>query len=144
MKSNFQNKKAFGNKPPREMSQRYLEAELDALTSLITRAREPVCFIIGCEKTVSLECGHLLERRHRWTRWDIEPKGNCHAQCPLHNQTHEGKPEIYQDSFIQRFGATAFEELQLRAHSNQKFTYPDLLALYESHKAVWEQLKKAA
>jgi hypothetical protein len=135
-KTNYQQKKSFSNKPPRLMSVRYLEAELDALTSLIVRKQEPICFIIGCDKTASLECGHLLERRHRHTRWDVDPKGNCHSQCPLHNQMHEAKPEIYQNSFIERFGQQAFDDLVARSRSNQKITYTELLDLYEERKAM--------
>lgn len=143
-RSNYQQKKSFSNKPPRLMSQRYLECELDALTSLIVRAQEPVCFVIGCEKTASLENGHLLERRHRHTRYDTHPKGNCHAQCPFHNQLHEAKPAIYVDSYIQRFGQQAFDELVARSRNNQKLTYSDLLELYEAKKSELARLKSRA
>lgn len=143
-RTNYQQKKPFSNKPPREMSVRYLEAELDALVSLIVRANEPVCFNDGCNKTKGLENGHLLERRHRPTRWDTTPEGNCHAQCPLHNQAHEGKPELYQDSYIKRFGRQAFHDLIARSRRNEKMTYTALLELYEDKKVELSRLRGKA
>lgn len=143
-KTNYQQKKAFSNKPPRVMSERYLVAELDAITSIIVRMKESVCFNIGCDKRVSLECGHLFERRHRHTRWDTSLDGNCHAQCPKHNQEHEQNFRKYQDSYIQRFGERAFDDLANRAHSNQKITYTDLLELLEEKQRQLAELKRAA
>jgi Bacteriophage Lambda NinG protein len=143
-RTNFQQKKSFSKKPPRVMSERYLVAELDAITSIIVRKQESACFIIGCQKRVDLENGHLFERRHRWTRWDTTLEGNCHAQCPKHNQEHESNFTLYQDSYIQRFGERAFDDLANRAHSNQKITYSDLLELLEEKKLQLESLKAAA
>lgn len=124
------------------MSDRYLRDELDAITSIIVRKRESVCFIIGCDKRVSLECGHLFERRHRWTRWDTQPDGNNHAQCPRHNQEHEANPRLYQDSYIRRFGERAFDDLANRAHSNQKLSYSEMLEIFEEKQRELEELKQ--
>ena len=140
-RTNYQQKK-FTTKKPRVMSERYLTAELDAIVSIIVRKQESVCFIIGCEKRVGLECGHLFERRHRHTRFDTNLDGNNHAQCPKHNQEHESNPSLYQDSYIQRFGQKAFDELEARAHSNQKLTYSDLLEMFEEKQRELEELKR--
>lgn len=132
MRSNYQNKKAFSKKPPREMSERYLVAELDALVRLIMHKLEFACFTCGVTK--NLQVGHLFERRHRWTRWDTTPEGNNHLQCEKCNVLHESKPQIYIDKFVKRFGERALDEVGVRAHSNQKLTYSDLLDLYEEKK----------
>lgn len=126
----------------REFSTGWLEDELDRLTSLIVRRREPFCFTCGIG--TGLQCGHLFERRHRPTRWDIDSAGNNHSQCDRCNADHEAHPGIYRKAFIKRFGEQAYRELDERAHSRQKLTYSDLVALYEAHKATWETLKKAA
>lgn len=141
-RTNFQQKKSFSKKPPRVMSDRYLRDELDAITSIIVKKLETACFINGCDKRVGLECGHLFERRHRHTRWDTHPEGNCHAQCHAHNQEHENNPRLYQDSYIQRYGERAFDDLGNRAHSNQKLTYSDLLEIFEEKQRQWEDLKR--
>lgn len=143
-RTNYQQKKPFPKKPPRVMLDRYLCAELDAIASMIVKKLESVCFNIGCDKRVGLEWGHLFERRHRHTRWDTHPEGNCHAQCHAHNQEHESNPRLYQDSYIQRYGERAFDDLANRAHSNQKLTYSDLLEIFEEKQRQWEELKKAA
>ena len=135
-------------KPKREFSTGYLEDALDDLTSKIIRRLERVCFTCGvsAERTREgyLTCGHLFERRHRATRWDIGPIGNNHSQCSNCNADHEPHPEIYRNVFIKRFGQPAYDDLNSRAHSRMKITYLDLLAMYEGHKATWEALKKAA
>ena len=143
-KSNYQHKQAFSKKPPRPMSDKYLHDELDAITSVIVRMLESVCFTVGCDKRVGLECGHLFERRHKHTRYDTTPDGNCHAQCPLHNQEHERNPSLYEASYIQRFGEAKFEALRARARSNQKLTYSDLLELLEQKQQQLAELKSKA
>ena len=141
-RTNYQQKKAFSNKPPRVMSDRYLRDELDALVRKILHKLESVCFTCGTTK--NLQVGHLFERRHRHTRWDTSPEGNNHLQCENCNSRHEAKPEIYRDKFLMRFGERAYDEVATRAHSNQKLGYNDLIEIYESLKQQWEELKKRA
>lgn len=134
----------YKQKAPRLYSVRWLETRLDELTSGIVRINEQVCFNAGCGVKTGLQCGHLFERRHRPTRWDIHPEGNNHSQCERHNFLHEEKPSLYQDSFIERFGERAFDDLANRSRSNTKITYSDLEALYEERKQQLAELKKAA
>src|SRR5690349_16310561 len=112
--------KPWTKKPAPFASTRWFENQLDDFTSKIVLFNEKVCFIIGCGVTKDLQCGHLLERRHRHTRWDIEPAGNNHPQCPFHNFIHEEKPEIYRTDFVLRFGQSALDELERRARSMEK------------------------
>ena len=142
MRTNYQRKQAFPKKAPRSMSDRYLVDELDAITSLIVRAQESVCFIVGCEKRDNLECGHLLERRHRHTRWDTTLDGNCHAQCHEHNQEHERDSRLYVDSYIERFGERAYDEMVWRSRNNQKLVYSDLLNLLEEKQKQFSELRR--
>ena len=137
-------KKPFSNKPLREYSTRWLEHHLDELTSKIVLFNEKVCFIIGCGKTSDLQCGHLLERRHRHTRWDIDPKGNNHAQCGYHNYIHEPKPGIYEASFIQRFGQEALAELKQRTRSMSKIGHIELEAKFHEYQEIWKRLRGKA
>jgi len=141
-RTDYQQKKAFSNKPPRLMSERYLTAELDAIVRLILKKLESCCFT--CDATKDLEVGHLFERRHRLTRWDTTPDGNNHLQCVECNVRHESKPEIYRDKFVLRFGERAFDDVASRAHSNQKLTYSDLLELLEHKQQQLAELKSQA
>lgn len=144
-RTNYQQRQSsFRKKPTRPMSDRYLREELDAITSKIVRLQESVCFIIGCHKTFGLECGHLLERRHVWTRWDTAPNGNCHAQCPLHNQQHERDSSLYRESYIQRFGQQAYDDLVFRSRSKQKMGRIELEALLVEKEAQLAKLKGKA
>lgn len=124
------------------MSQRYLEDELDAITREIMHLAERSCFV--CGSTKELQVGHLFERRHRHTRWDTNEKGNCHLQCPKCNYKHEERPEKYTDIFTIRFGERAYADLAERAHSKQKLTYSDLLAMLEEKEAQLKELKARA
>lgn len=128
-RTNYQKKySAFRDKPVRRpMSQRYLEDELDAIVRLILPYLESCCFTCGSKR--DLQVGHLLERRHRHTRWDTSKAGNNHLQCWKCNSGHEAFPERYRTIFIRRFGERAYREIEYRAHSNQKLTYSDLLEL---------------
>lgn len=131
--------KPWKQKPALLGSTKWYEAQLDDFTSKIVLFNEKVCFIIGCGKTQDLQCGHLLERRHRHTRFDIDPKGNNHAQCSFHNFIHEEKPGIYEASFIQRFGAEALADLQRRARSMAKITPIELDAKFQEYQEIWRQ-----
>lgn len=141
-RTNFQQKKPFSNKPPRLMSEKYLTAELDALTRLILHLIESTCFTCGTTK--ELQVGHLFERRHRHTRWDVHETGNNHLQCCKCNAYHEPHPEKYRDMFVIRFGERAFDDVATRAHSNQKLTYNDLLELHEGKTAILDRLRSKA
>lgn len=129
-------------KPPRKYSLRYMEDELDRLTGLIVRALEPFCFTCGIG--VNLQCGHLFERRHRPTRWDIHPEGGNHSQCGNCNALHESKPKIYQDVYIAKFGKAAYDELYRRAHSKQKFTPLELESMVDEYSLKLKELRRAA
>ena len=137
-------KKPFSTKLTRIGSTRWFETQLDELTSKIVLFDEKVCFIIGCGVRKDLQCGHLLERRHRHTRWDIHAEGNCHAQCPLHNQLHEPQPQIYRTDFVLKFGQPALDELERRARSMAKITPIELEAKFHEYQAIWDRLRGKA
>ena len=136
--------KQWKPKTPLLGSTRWYEERLDELTSNIVLFNEKVCFIIGCGVRKDLQNGHLLERRHRHTRWDIHPEGNCHAQCPLHNQLHEPRPEIYRTDFVLTFGQPALDELERRARSMQKITPIELDQKYQEYMEIWKRLRGKA
>lgn len=143
-RTNYQKKySAFKDKPVRRvMSQKYLEDELDAIVREIMHLAEKSCFT--CGSTKELQVGHLFERRHRHTRWDTDEKGNNHLQCPNCNSRHEAFPEKYRNMFTIRFGEPAYADLDVRAHSNQKLTYSDLLELLADKEARLSKLKGKA
>jgi hypothetical protein len=138
----FRNRQRKNPKPKRLYSVGWLTDELDRLSSLIVRALTPYCVL--CHSVVDLECGHLLTRTWRPTRWDIDAGGNCATLCHTCNMRHEFEPKYYVSWYITEYSEEAYQELKQRAASHQKFIYTDLLELYESHKARWEALKKAA
>jgi len=110
--------------PPGPGSRRELEACLDSLARKIILRNERICFTCGSSN--GLDWGHLFERRHRGTRWDISPSGGNHAQCNLCNAAHEATPGIYEQKYIDKFGEEKFVALRERAHSKHKFTYLEL------------------
>lgn len=128
---------------PRE-STRWYEAQLDDLTSKIVLFNEKACFIVGCGVRKDLQNGHLLERRHRHTRFDIHAEGNCHAQCPLHNALHEPQPHIYRTDFVLKFGQSALDELERRARSMQKITPIELEEKFLEYTEIWKRLRGKA
>jgi len=135
-------KKPFSGKTLREYSAPWLEARMDDLTRDILHIIETSCFTCGLTK--ELQVGHLFERRHRHTRWDVHEKGNNHLQCPNCNYKHEEKPEKYQDMYKRRFGEEAYAELDARAHSRMKIEYIDLFEKWEQMKAQLRQLQGKA
>ena len=136
--------KKWEPKTARLGSTRWYESQLDDLTSKIILFNEKVCFIIGCGVRKDLQCGHLLERRHRHTRFDIDPRSNNHAQCPYHNFIHEEKPEIYRTDFVIKFGQSALDELERRARSMQKISPIELEEKYLEYTEIWKQLRGKA
>lgn len=109
-------------------SERAIRDECDALTRTIVLLREKECFITGCCRT-DLQCGHLFERRHQTTRYDVHPLGNNHAQCSFHNQLHEDNPHVYRNEFIRRCGAEAYAILAARKDLPIKRTYTELISI---------------
>jgi len=135
-------KKPFSTKTTRIGSTRWGESQLDELTRRILHLIESSCFT--CGSTKELQCGHLFERRHRHTRWDTDEQGNNHLQCPNCNARHEAFPEKYRDIYTIRFGERAYADLADRAHSNQKITFTDLIALMEEKQEQLKTLKGKA
>lgn len=143
-RTNYQKKyTGFRDKPIREKgSRKWVEDELDAIVREIMHLAERSCFT--CGSTKELQVGHLFERRHRHTRWDTSEAGNNHLQCPNCNSRHEAFPEKYRTMFTIRFGELAYTDLDLRAHSNQKLTYSDLLELLAEKEQQLDQLRGKA
>ena len=143
-RTNYQRRhSAFKDKPVRRpMSTRYVEDELDAITREILHVAERSCFT--CGSTKELQIGHLVERRHRHCRWDTHESGSVHLQCGPCNALHESKPQKYINMFTIRFGERAYADVLERAHSKQKLTYSDLLAMLEEKEAQLKQLKGKA
>lgn len=108
--------------------ERTIRDELDALTRTIVLLRERKCFITGCCKT-DLQCGHLFERRHQTTRYDVHPLGNNHAQCSYHNQLHEENPHVYRRAFVARCGSEAYAILAARKDLPIKRAYTELISI---------------
>lgn len=102
--------------------------ECDKLTRTIVLLREKECFITGCRRR-DLQCGHLFERRHQATRYDVQPDGNNHAQCSYHNLLHEENPWLYRKVFISRYGSEAYGTLAARKDLPIKRTYIELLEI---------------
>lgn len=83
-----------------------LEKELDRLTSLIVRKRDGFC--VTCGSRDNLQCGHLIKRGRKWTRWDLR---NCNCQCASCNIKHNYYPEIYTEWFIGKYGLDLYKSL---------------------------------
>lgn len=120
---------------------RSIENKLDVLTSRIILLLEKRCFT--CPSKYNLQNGHLFERRHRNTRWDISREGNCHPQCSFCNSNHEPHPEVYKRKFTSKFGDLAYNVLDQRAHSSHIFTWIELEELFLGHTLKFKELTNA-
>ena len=86
----------------------------DDLVREIIFLRDTECITCGVTRaTTTLQVGHLISRGVHSVRWDLK---NCNGQCPGCNQKHENYPEYYFSAFVQKYGAAALEDLQMRAH----------------------------
>lgn len=106
-----------------------LEAELDAITRTIVLQRDRRCVI--CGRTSNLQCGHLVSRARRATRWDLK---NCNAQCARCNAMHELNPRPYIDWFVAKYGQAEYDDLYIRGDSAKKWTLDELRELLSAMK----------
>lgn len=134
--------KRYKQKAPRLYSVRWLETRLDELTSSIVRLRGEGC--VTCPALTNLQCGHLLTRTWRPTRWDIHESGNNHVQCERCNVDHEGNSAPFRNYYIARFGQEAFDELERRAASHDKIGYTDLYEKWEEYARILAEERKRA
>ena len=109
---------------------------LDNVFSKYIRLRDKRCVI--CGTTENLQAGHLITRRCYATRWD---EMNVFAQCRNCNYTHEYRPEIFTNWYIEKFGADKYQELVVKSKMVVKYKNADLLAMIEYYKQKIKELE---
>lgn len=106
--------------------------ELDKLCKELALHRHPFCvtclFRKGIKNTSLLSPGHLITRRKKTVRWDME---NVFTQCTGCNCLHEYQPEHFTLWFITTFGKDKYEELVLRSNTPRHFSRLTLMELRE-------------
>lgn len=129
----------YKQKNPKAYTRPWLEERLDELVSQIIRLRGKGC--VTCPARTRLTCSHLFSRYFRPTRFDIELGGNCMVQCWDCNSKHNDDKKPLTDYYTKKFGERAYHDLATRAHSNDKVSYQDLYAKWESYKLILAQMK---
>jgi hypothetical protein len=113
---------------PKKVDKRKLVRKLDKLFSEIIRS-QGMCD--KCGKRESLQCSHVLSRRHLQTRWDLENALCLCTRCHLYWQHKE--PHEFVRWFDEKFGGNLYDELKKRANRISKIDYEtkynDLLAI---------------
>lgn len=103
-------------------NKRKLIKKLDILFSKIVRSKG-YCQI--CGKTDSLQCAHVLSRRHMQTRWDFDNAlclcWNCHF-----NFAHKD-PIGFARWYDKEFGADAYDKLKAKANKILPVDYEKIL-----------------
>jgi predicted nucleic-acid-binding Zn-ribbon protein len=109
--------------------------KLDKVFSEYIRARDKykcfTCGIVGAVKDGLMHAGHLFSRVNYSTRWD---ELNTHCTCKNCNYTHEYNPHIYVKAFIQKYGFSAYELLDIKHNKSYKISTPELLVLIDYYK----------
>lgn len=120
----------------RKPSRKSLVRSLDTIFSLFIRARDKACFTCGTRE--NLTCGHLFTRAAYSTRWHEE---FSKAQCGSCNLTHEYKPEIFTERFIDTYGLDKYKEGIRIHHTTTKFSDLQLKGLIETFKQKLAEIK---
>lgn len=129
--------------PPKEGTRRWLKARLDQLTAQIVKVRDGHRCVI-CGSAFMIDCGHIYTRGHLPTRWDIQPNGNCHAQCRDCNTRHINRPEIYLLWYQDKFSPEELSALHDRAYSDQEFSNEELSIMVSEYEEILEQVRADA
>jgi hypothetical protein len=104
----------------RKPTRKGLVKKLDAIVSLIVRARDKRC--VTCGSAERLQCGHLITRSKHKVRWSLT---NCNCQCASCNLSHEYNPHPYTQWFIERYGLQSYKDL-IRESNNDGMRFSDL------------------
>ena len=97
------------------------------------------CVICGkIKEMLPIDPGHLITRASHATRWNEK---NCFASCRNCNMTHEYRPEIMTNWFLQKFGAKEYELLTIKSRKPPKFSDFDLECMIKDYTKKLEELK---
>lgn len=107
---------------------RSIEKRLDREFSKWIRTRDGYRCVL-CGSTDRPECGHLLPRFSRATRWDVM---NAACLCQLCNAKHEENPRVFENWWVQQHGKQALGELVRRHNKPKHWTLGELEELQES------------
>lgn len=117
-------------------TRRGVEAQLDDAVSLVVRKRTPYCVLCGESDWELLECGHLFKRAMRGTRFDVHEGGNNSTLCHGCNQRDNEDHSIYVDYYVRSFTQDSYDELERRAHAEDKRSYFELVELLKDIRAM--------
>lgn len=141
MKRGGRIKSRFNKKPSVDGdSERAIRDDCDQLVREIIKLRDSVCITCGT-RDGTLHVGHLFRRGITATRWSLT---NCNGQCDSCNGLHEEEPEHYITAYKARYGAIAYEALEIHSRSRNKLQYVELLAIRNGLRSELAQLKEKA
>jgi hypothetical protein len=123
----------------RKITRKGLIKKLDGLVTKILLLQDKKCVICGSDK--QLGTGHIFSRTHLETRWDIEPKGNCHIQCWSCNFRHVRNTYPYNNWFIKKHGEKEFDNLYQRWNKVCKAKQFQLEVLAKSLQIILDELE---
>ena len=114
----------------RKSSMRAAVARADREFGRYIRERDGSCVLCGARP---VQCGHIISRSQRTTRWDDR---NAFGQCAGCNLRHEYNPEIFINWFVNRFGWDVWERLSSKAHTHRKMTEDEINAIADKYAAL--------
>jgi len=117
---------------PKKVNKKKLIKKMDDLFSKIIRSQGECD---KCGKTKSLQCSHVVSRRHLQTRWDLDNAIPLCYRCHIHWQHKE--PHEFVRWFDDKYGGKLYDELKRRANKIGKIDYE---GKYEMLKQIYESL----
>lgn len=117
---------------PKKVDKRKLIKKMDDLFSKIIRSQGECD---RCGKTESLQCSHVVSRRHLQTRWDLDNAIPLCYRCHIHWQHKE--PHEFVRWFDDKYGGKLYDELKKRANKIEKIDYE---GKYELLKQIYTSL----
>lgn len=120
----------------KKLDRKKLIRELDKYFSLIVREKNKKCFTCGSMQ--NLTCGHLITRSNYITRWDFD---NAETQCVSCNLTHEYRPEIFTNAYIEKYGLEKYQKLVEKSRRSKKYLNFELLDLLDRLKLMYKELQ---
>jgi len=100
----------------KETERKKLERALDTLWSNCIRMRDKTCRV--CNHDGRLEAHHIMGRRHKSTRWDLD---NGILLCWNHHVKYgHADPETLRDNVIECIGAKKYNALKEKSRNKGK------------------------
>lgn len=110
-----------------------LVTKADTVFSKWVRTRDEYKCVL-CGKTLNTQCGHMIKRAKKLTRYD---EFNCNTLCRGCNKLDNYEPQHYIGWFLTKYGQDKYLQLKERSKIVHKWTREELhniISKYENSK----------